>query len=119
MADKQKSKRAMTVEEAEAALFESRKAAALAALKRELTVTLPVAAVLLKISKAHAYDLVRENAFPVPIIKLGKTVRIPTRSLRDLLGIEGSEPSPEASPRPHKRRSIKPQFDAAAAPPTV
>jgi predicted DNA-binding transcriptional regulator AlpA len=82
----------MTVEEAETALLGARKAAACKALQNELTVRLPMAAMLLGLSKAHAYDLVRENAFPVPIIKLGRAIRVPTRGLRELLQVQGSTP---------------------------
>jgi predicted DNA-binding transcriptional regulator AlpA len=89
-------KRKMTVAEAEAALLETRKAAACEALQNELTVRLPVAAVLLGLSKAHAYDLVRENAFPVPIIKLGRAIRVPTRALREVLQVQGSSPKAAA-----------------------
>jgi len=88
-------KRGMTVEEAEAALFESRKAAARAALLKELAVSVPMAAVLLGLSKQHAYDLIRESTFPVPILKLGGTYRVPTRALRELLQVQG--PSTEAA----------------------
>jgi len=114
MANKRKrSRREMSVEEAEAALLESRKTAAREALQKELTVKVPAAAVLLGLSKQHAYDLIKENAFPVPIIKLGGTFRVPSRALRELLQVQ--ESTPEAAP---KRR--KSQIDAAAssAPPT-
>lgn len=92
MASKRKGpRREMTVEEA-TALLESRKAAAREALERELTVTVPVAAVLLGLSKNHVYDLIHENAFPVPTIKLGRTFRVPTRALREMLLAQGSTP---------------------------
>src|SRR5262245_13414647 len=112
MANKRKrAKRGMTVEEAEAALFESRKAAAREALEKELTVTVPVAAVLLGLSKNHVYDLIHENAFPVPTITLGRTFRVPTRALREVL--QAQESSPEAAPKQRKPRTLP---EAAAAP---
>ena len=96
MADKRKGpKREMTVEEAEAALLATRKAAAREALLKDLTVSVPIAAVLLGLSKNHAYDCIHEDTFPVPTIKVGRTIRVPTRPLREALQVQGS--SPEAA----------------------
>jgi len=114
MAKRKSPKREMTVEEAEAALLESRKAAARAALLKELAVSVPMAAVLLALSKNHAYDLIKENKFPVPTLKLGGTYRVPTRALRDLLQVQ--ESSPEAAPK-RRKHALKTtsQADAAAS----
>jgi len=88
MATKRKGpKQEMTVEEAEAALLATRKAAAREALLKDLTVSVPIAAVLLGLSKNHAYDCINENKFPVPIIKVGRTIRVPTRALREALQV--------------------------------
>jgi predicted DNA-binding transcriptional regulator AlpA len=84
------SKRKMTVKQAEAALLASRKAAAHDALVEELAVNVPTAALLLGLSKQHAYDCIREGTFPVPTVKIGNTIRVPTRALREKLQVQGS-----------------------------
>lgn len=118
MASKQKAtKRETAIAEAEATLREARKAAARRCLQAELTVNVPTAAVLLGLSRAHVYDLIHENAFPVPVIKLGRTFRVPTRALRDLLQTQETS-SPEAASSPRKqRRALKStsQTDVAAS----
>src|SRR5262245_30311966 len=106
MANKRKRPgREMTVAEAESAVREARKAAAYRCLQAELTVNVPTAAVLLQLSRAHVYDLIHENAFPVPVIKLGRTFRVPSRALRELLQVQ--ETSPQAAvPRRRKLRTL-------------
>lgn len=97
MASKRKGpQRGMTVEEAEAALLATRKAAAREALLRELTVSVPIAAVLLGLSKNHIYDCIHEDTFPIPTIKVGRTIRVPTRALREALQAQESS-SPKAA----------------------
>ncbi len=46
---------------------------------------LPAAGALLGIGRTKAYELVREDAWPTPIIRLGKLIKVPTRPLLDLL----------------------------------
>ncbi len=46
---------------------------------------LPAAATLLGIGRTMAYELVRDDAWPTPIIRLGKLIKVPTRPLLDLL----------------------------------
>jgi excisionase family DNA binding protein len=88
--DQQKRRREMTVEEAEAALLASQIAAARKALEKDLTISVPTAALLLNISKNHAYDCINEGVFPVPTLKVGRSFRVPTRALRELLQVEES-----------------------------
>jgi excisionase family DNA binding protein len=88
--------RKMTVEEAEAALLATRKAAAHKALQKDLAVSVPIAAVLLGLSKNHVYDCIREGTFPIPTIKIGRTFRIPTRALREKLQLQDSSSSETA-----------------------
>src|SRR5262245_46087007 len=98
MANKRKGpKREMTVGEAEAALLATRKAAAREALIKDLAVSVPIAAALLGLSKQHAYDCINEGTFPVPILKVGRTIRVPTRALREVLQVQGSSPEAAAS----------------------
>lgn len=48
---------------------------------------LPTAAALLGIGRTISYTLVREGRFPVPVVRVGKLIRIPTAPLLELLGI--------------------------------
>lgn len=84
----------MTVERAEAALLASFEAAR-KALVTDLTISVPAAAMLLGLSKNHAYDTIHEGTFPVPTLKVGRTFRVPTRALREVLQVQ--ESSPEAA----------------------
>ncbi len=51
---------------------------------------LPAAATMLGIGRTKAYDLVRDDSWPTPIIRLGKLIMVPTvgevtsRSVRPL-----------------------------------
>ena len=50
-------------------------------------ITLSTAAQLLGIGRTAAYELVRTNAWPTPVLRLGRLIRIPTAPLLDLLSI--------------------------------
>lgn len=50
-------------------------------------VDLPTAAELLGIGRTISYALVRENRFPVPILRVGRLIRVPTAPLLELLGV--------------------------------
>ena len=56
------------------------------ALAEEPTVTVDEAAALLKMSRAGAYNAIRDGN--IPNIKIGRLIRVPTAPLRKLLGIE-------------------------------
>ena len=43
---------------------------------------------LLGISKITAYTAVKEDEFPVPVIKIGGRYVVPTKPLLDLLGLD-------------------------------
>lgn len=51
------------------------------------TVDVPTAADMLGISARQAYALIREDRFPVPVLRLGRSVKVPTRPLLDALGV--------------------------------
>lgn len=51
------------------------------------TTDLPTAAKILGIGRAHAYNLAARDEFPVPLIRLGARIVVPTAPLRELLGI--------------------------------
>ncbi len=48
---------------------------------------LPTAARLLGVGRTAAYQLVREDQWPTPIIRVGQLIRVPTAPLLALLGI--------------------------------
>jgi excisionase family DNA binding protein len=56
------------------------------ALAEEPTVTVDEAAVLLKMSRAGAYNAIRDGN--IPNIKIGRLIRVPSAPLRKLLGNE-------------------------------
>lgn len=47
--------------------------------------TVPEAAKVLGIGRTLAYELVRTDAWPTPIIRAGKLIKIPSRPLLDLI----------------------------------
>jgi hypothetical protein len=51
------------------------------------TFSVPEASLLLGVGADHGYNLVARGAFPVPVIRLGRKVRVPARPLLDLLGL--------------------------------
>jgi len=55
------------------------------ALMEELTVSVDDAAVLLRLSRGHAYDAVKEGH--LPSFRIGRTIRVPTAALRAMLRI--------------------------------
>lgn len=62
---------------------------------------LPQAAALLGISRTGAYELVRTNGWPSPVLRLGHRIKIPTQPLLELLGVStasrtGQPPAPRA-----------------------
>lgn len=58
------------------------------------TLTLPEAARLLGIGRTHAYTLAAHGEFPVPVMRLGHAVRVPTAPLLILLGLPAPVPPP-------------------------
>ena len=50
-------------------------------------ITLSTASQLLGIGRTAAYELVRTNAWPTPVLRLGRLIRIPTAPLLDLLSV--------------------------------
>jgi hypothetical protein len=87
-------------------------------------VDLPAAAHLLGIGRTKAHELVRDNRWPTPIIRLGKLIKVPTRPLLDLLdGHVGPRPElldcawcghvfrPRRTGRHRRSRSRRPRAD--------
>lgn len=52
------------------------------------TVDVPTAADWLGISKRQAYALIRDGEFPIPTLRLGRRVVVPTRPLLEALGVD-------------------------------
>lgn len=48
---------------------------------------------LLGLGRSAAYQLVKNGAWPTPVLRLGRRWRVPTGPLLALLGIEGLQPS--------------------------
>lgn len=51
------------------------------------TVDVTTAAAVLGIRRSCAYELIRAGAWPSPVLRLGRTVRVPTAPLLALVGI--------------------------------
>lgn len=45
------------------------------------------AAIVLGITRAHAYQLINRNAWPTRVLRLGRKIVIPTAELRSILGL--------------------------------
>lgn len=61
------------------------------------TVAPAVVAEVYGVTKAHILNLIRRGEFPLPVIRLGNRVRIPTVELLRSLGLD-SDPDPTARP---------------------
>jgi|HubBroStandDraft_4_1064222.scaffolds.fasta_scaffold1406574_2 excisionase family DNA binding protein len=66
------------------------------------SVDLMTAAAVLGIGRTKAYDLAKRGEFPVPVIRIGDSYRIPTAALLTLLGISETThiPDGDTAPRP-------------------
>jgi hypothetical protein len=56
--------------------------------------TVPVAASIFGLSRSVAYDLVRTEQFPVPILRFGSRYRIPVAAILTALHMPVDPPSP-------------------------
>jgi excisionase family DNA binding protein len=52
------------------------------------TCSVETAAARLGIGRSLAYEMAREGRFPVPVLRLGRKLVIPTRALDRVLGVE-------------------------------
>jgi excisionase family DNA binding protein len=66
-------------------------AAAPATLPPSETVSVEVAAARLGLSRGKAYELARQNALPVPVLRFGRKMAIPARALDRLLLVDSPE----------------------------
>ena len=58
-------------------------------------VDVPTAASILGLSRTTAYELIRIDQWPTPVLRLGKLIRLPTGPILDLLGVR---PETQAQP---------------------
>jgi hypothetical protein len=65
-------------------------------------VDLVTAAAWLGIGRTTAYRLATDDAFPVPVIKIGTSLRVPTTALLHLLGIDPAPASCECRDENHE-----------------
>jgi excisionase family DNA binding protein len=56
---------------------------------RPAVLDLPEAARLLGVGRTLAYQLVREDRWPTPVIRVGRLIKIPTGPLLEYLGVTG------------------------------
>lgn len=54
------------------------------------SVSLQTACKALGISKATGYRLMKANEFPVAVVRMGRTIRIPTSGIHRVLGLDQS-----------------------------
>lgn len=50
----------------------------------------PTAARVLGLSRTAAYELIRIGAWPTPVFRLGRLIRIPTAPILSLLGVDAT-----------------------------
>lgn len=60
------------------------------------------AARMLGLSRTAAYELIRTDAWPTPVFRLGKLIRIPTEPMRELLGLRRPAGQPAGQPTGHR-----------------
>jgi hypothetical protein len=61
-------------------------------------VDLTTAARALSIGRTRAFELVHRDEFPVPVLRVGVTYRVPTAPLLRLLGLTSGEATDTESP---------------------
>ena len=82
-------KKLLTVEETAASLETTTRIPMVTAFRadaRAAVVDLPEAAAMLGIGRTLAYRLVREDAWPTPVIRVGRLIKVPLWPLREYLG---------------------------------
>ena len=59
--------------------------------------TVPVAAQIFGLSRSVAYDLVRTDGFPVPVLRFGSRYRVPVRAILTALQMPVDPEPPEST----------------------
>jgi len=57
-----------------------------------VVVDLLTAATVLGIGRTTAYEMVRSDRWPTPVLRLGNRIRVPTAALRELLRLSTTSP---------------------------
>jgi len=80
------------------------------------TMSIPDAATVLGISRAHCYDLARQGELPVRVLRLGSKIVVLTVELRRVVGLD-DQPQGDlregTSPRSRSRGGVTPSGSAA------
>ena len=64
------------------------------------------AAKVMGLSRTAAYELIRTDAWPTPVFRLGRLIRIPTAPVLELLGVGQGDARKTASVHiPHQREN--------------
>lgn len=63
-------------------------------------VDLATTAAVLRIGRTSAYELVRTGSWLTPVLRLGHRIRISTRPLLQLVGVEPEDPTPDPAGDP-------------------
>jgi predicted DNA-binding transcriptional regulator AlpA len=50
-------------------------------------IDVPTAARALGVGRSAAYEMIRTDAWPTPVLRLGRLIRVPSAPLLDLLGL--------------------------------
>jgi hypothetical protein len=50
------------------------------------TTDLPTAGAILGVGRTKAYEMAREGSFPVPVLRIGRRIVVPTPTILTLLG---------------------------------
>jgi hypothetical protein len=70
------------------------------------SVDLMTAAAVLRIGRTKAYDLAKRGEFPVQVIRIGDSYRVPTAALLTLLGISEQPPAPAEATAASSRKAL-------------
>lgn len=65
------------------------------------TVTVPDAAEILGCSTSAAYEAIRAGDFPVPVLRIGRAIRVPSRPLLEALGLVATDDGIDHGPDLH------------------
>jgi len=50
-------------------------------------IDVPTAARALGVGRSAAYDMIRTNTWPTPVLRLGRLIRVPSAPLLEMLGV--------------------------------
>jgi hypothetical protein len=70
------------------------------------SVDLMTAAAVLRIGRTKAHDLAKRGEFPVQVIRIGDSYRVPTAALLSLLGISEQPPAPAEATATSSRKAL-------------